>query len=130
MTSKILENILDTKFENSCVIFLFAGLGIGKIYNELSGCTLQTHEFELLAKNNPNINFYGISSQKTPSNNNIIYKTISQKQCKNFKCIVKDNIIYLKRITYIIHNNKITTFENKNSTSHINYINNFLENQA
>ena len=92
-----LEKVLNIKLNANIIIFAFPGLGIGNIYSDLSGCTLQTNEFEILAKINSNIKFIGISNQKIPKNNDYItYIKITQEQSKLFDTIKKENIFYLK----------------------------------
>jgi peroxiredoxin len=106
------------------IVFFFPGLGIGNIYDDLSGCTLQTNQFEVLSKNNPNINFIGISNQKIPNNNRYIkYIQISQKQSIDFDTIKKENKYYLQRVSYFIDKNNIIKYKNDDTYNHIDFIN-------
>ena len=85
---ELLENILNIKLTDNTILFLFPGLGIGKVYNELSGCTLQTSEFEILANKNKDIKFIGISNQKLPyTSKNIKYIQLTQEQSKYFEIL-------------------------------------------
>ena len=109
------------------IVFFFPGLGIGNIYDDLSGCTLQTNEFEVLAKGNIDINFIGISSQKIPTNSKYIkYIQISQEQSIEFDNVKKENIYYLKRVSYIIDNKNIEKYKNDDTQNHIDVINKYL----
>jgi len=60
MNIKQLEEILNIKIQNNTIIFAFPGIGIGKVYNELSGCTLETRNMEILAR----VSFY-LTSEMT-----------------------------------------------------------------
>ena len=109
------------------IVFFFPGLGIGNIYDDLSGCTLQTNEFEVLAKGNIDINFIGISSQKIPTSSKYIkYIKISQEQSIEFDNVKKENIYYLKRVSYIIDNKNIEKYKNDDTQNHIDVINKYL----
>jgi len=115
------------KTTSKTVVFFFPGLGIGNIYDDLSGCTLQTNEFEILAKNNININFIGISSHKIPTNSKYIkYIKISEEQSIKFDNIKKENISYLKRVSYFIDNNNIKKYKNDDTFNHIEFISKYL----
>ena len=119
----LFEKLLNIQINSNTVIFLFPGLGIGNTYSELSGCTLQTNDLEILAKNNSDIQFIGISNQKIPNSNKYIkYIQITQDQSKPFDTIKKENIAYLQRVTYIIKDNKIEVFKNKDTLKHLEFI--------
>jgi len=119
----LFEKLLNIQINSNTVIFLFPGLGIGNTYSELSGCTLQTNDLEILAKNNSDIQFIGISNQKIPNSNKYIkYIQITQDQSKPFDTIKKENIAYLQRVTYIIKDNKIEVFKNNDTLKHIEFI--------
>ncbi len=117
------EKLLNIKIDSTTTIFLFPGLCIGNIYSELSGCTLQTNDLEILAKNNLDIKFIGISNQKIPSSSKYIkYIQITQEQSNYFDTIKKENILYLKRVTYIIKDKKLELFKDDDTLKHISFI--------
>ena len=119
----LFEKLLNIKIDSTTIIFLFPGLGIGNTYSELSGCTLQTNDLEILAKNNTDIQFIGISNQNIPTYSEYInYIQITQDQSKPFDMIKKENIAYLQRVTYIIKDNKIEVFKNNDTLKHIEFI--------
>jgi len=119
----LFEKLLNIQINCNTIIFLFPGLGIGNTYSELSGCTLQTNDLEILAKNNSDIKFIGISNQKIPTYSEYInYIQITQEQSKSFDTIKKENIVYLQRVTYIIKDNKIEIFKNNDTLKHIEFI--------
>jgi len=117
-----LEKVLNIYFTKPTIIFLFPGLGVGNIYNELAGCTLQTHEMEVLAKSYKNIDFIGISTQLVPNNNSYInYIQIQKDIAQYFDTTKKEKETYLKRVTYII-NDKIEIYKNTSTNLHIKFV--------
>jgi len=120
MNIKQLEEILNIKIQNNTIIFAFPGIGIGNVYNELSGCTLETRNMEILAKiyENKNIKFIGISTNVLPEDSKYINYVKVKNNINLLPHIKIQNNIFLKRTTIFISNNDIVIKDVTNVNEH------------
>ena len=109
MTKAYLEKVLNLKLSNNTIIFSFPGIGIGNIYPELSGCTLEVHEMENIAQmyHKQDIDFIGISTSTLPSYSAYIKYLHIENNIKLFKYTNKNNNIFVDRFTLLIQNNEV-----------------------
>ena len=109
MKKKDLEDALNITLNNSTVIFSFPGIGIGNIYPELSGCSLEVREMEKIAQefHALDIDFIGISTGTLPEISPYIKYIPVKNNLKSFQYITKNDKRFIDRFTIFIHKDTI-----------------------
>ena len=114
------ERILDSNFSDIAIIFSFPGIGLGKEYCALSGCTLEAEEYERIARKymGLGIDIIGISTGDVPKGDRPVKYLQLPEPCPPFSIASFDGNNFLNRESFFIETKKIERVKVDDVISH------------